>query len=154
MDRMEQGPLTGSYARDVRVIIYDGKMHPVDSNEISFRLAGRNAFAQAFKEANPKVLEPIYDVEVFVPSDIVGDVMSDINGRRGMVLGMETEKQFTRLKASGAFEGASAPIPRRSLRSPADVLPSRCSSTPIRLVPADVQEKLLAAYAPTQAEEE
>ena len=99
MDRMEQGPLTGSYARDVRVIVYDGKMHPVDSNEISFRLAGRNAFAEAFRNANPKVLEPIYDVEVLVPTEIMGDVMSDINGRRGMVLGMESEKQFTRLKA-------------------------------------------------------
>ncbi|MBO7316436.1 MAG: elongation factor G, partial [Paludibacteraceae bacterium] len=75
MDRMEQGPLTGSYARDVRVIVYDGKMHPVDSNEISFRLAGRNAFAQAFKEAGPKLLEPIYDVEILVPSDRMGDVM-------------------------------------------------------------------------------
>ena len=75
MDRMEQGPLTGSYARDVRVIVYDGKMHPVDSNEISFRLAGRNAFSQAFKEANPKLLEPVYDVEVVVPSDRLGDVM-------------------------------------------------------------------------------
>ena len=74
MSRMEQGPLTGSYARDVRVIVYDGKMHPVDSNEISFMLAGRNAFSEAFKNAGPKILEPIYDVEVFVPSDKMGDV--------------------------------------------------------------------------------
>ena len=78
MDRMEQGPLTGSYARDVRVCVYDGKMHPVDSNEISFRLAGRNAFSEAFKNAGPKILEPIYDVEVLVPSDKMGDVMSDL----------------------------------------------------------------------------
>ena len=83
MSRMEQGPLTGSYARDVRVIVYDGKMHPVDSNEISFMLAGRNAFSEAFKNAGPKILEPIYDVEVFVPSDKLGDVMSDMQGRRG-----------------------------------------------------------------------
>ena len=76
MARMEQGPLTGSYARDVRVIVYDGKMHPVDSNEISFMLAGRNAFSEAFKNAGPKILEPIYDVEVFVPSDKMGDVMA------------------------------------------------------------------------------
>ena len=153
MDRLEQGPLTGSYARDVRVIIYDGKMHPVDSNEISFRLAGRNAFAQAFKEANPKVLEPIYDVEVFVPSEIVGDVMSDINGRRGMVLGMETEKQFTRLKAQ---------VPLKELSSYSTTLSSltggRATFTmafnSYQLVPGDVQEKLLAAYAATQTEEE
>ena len=153
MDRLEQGPLTGSYARDVRVIIYDGKMHPVDSNEISFRLAGRNAFAQAFKEANPKVLEPIYDVEVFVPSEIVGDVMSDINGRRGMVLGMETEKQFTRLKAQ---------VPLKELSSYSTTLSSltggRATFTmafnSYQLVPGDVQEKLLAAYAATQTEED
>jgi len=68
MEKMEEGPLTGSYARDVRVIVYDGKMHPVDSNEISFKLAGRNAFSQAFRDAGPKLLEPIYDVEVQVPS--------------------------------------------------------------------------------------
>ena len=80
MSRMEQGPLTGSYARDVRVIVYDGKVHPVDSNEISFMLAGRHAFSEAFKNAGPKILEPIYDVEVFVPSDKLGDVMSDMQG--------------------------------------------------------------------------
>ena len=153
MDRMEQGPLTGSYARDVRVIIYDGKMHPVDSNEISFRLAGRNAFAQAFKEANPKVLEPVYDLEVFVPSEIMGDVMSDINGRRGMVMGMETEKSFTRLKAQ---------VPLKELASYSTTLSSltggRATFTmqfnSYQLVPADVQEKLLAAYAASQTEEE
>ena len=91
MSRMEQGPLTGSYARDVRVIVYDGKMHPVDSNELSFMLAGRNAFSIAFKEAGPKILEPIYDVEVFVPADKMGDVMSDLQGRRGMIVGMSSE---------------------------------------------------------------
>ena len=89
---MEQGPLTGSYARDVRVIVYDGKMHPVDSNEISFMLAGRNAFSEAFKNAGPKILEPIYDVEVFVPSDKMGDVMGDLQGRRAMIMGMSSEK--------------------------------------------------------------
>ena len=99
MDRMEQGPLTGSYARDVRVIVYDGKMHPVDSNEISFRLAGRNAFAQAFKEAGPKLLEPIYDVIVQAPSDRLGDVMSDLQGRRAIIMGMESDKGFEKLSA-------------------------------------------------------
>ena len=94
MDRMEQGPLTGSYARDVRVCVYDGKMHPVDSNEISFRLAGRNAFSEAFKNAGPKILEPIYDVEVLVPSDKMGDVMSDLQGRRAIIMGMSSEKGF------------------------------------------------------------
>lgn len=94
MSRMEQGPLTGSYARDVRVVVYDGKMHPVDSNELSFMLAGRNAFSAAFKEAGPKILEPIYDVEVFVPADKMGDVMSDLQGRRGMIVGMSSESGY------------------------------------------------------------
>jgi len=153
MDRMEQGPLTGSYARDVRVIIYDGKMHPVDSNEISFRLAGRNAFAEAFRNANPKVLEPIYDVEVFVPSDMMGDVMSDITGRRGMVLGMHTEKNFTRL---------SAQIPLAEMASYSTTLSSltggRATFTmkfkDYELVPGDVQDKLLKAYQESLKEEE
>lgn len=153
MDRIEQGPLTGSYARDVRVIIYDGKMHPVDSNEISFRLAGRNAFATAFREAAPKVLEPVYDVEVFVPSEIMGDVMSDINGRRGMVLGMETEKSFTRLKAL---------VPLKEMSNYSTTLSSltggRATFTmkfnSYQLVPADVQDKLVKEYAATQGEED
>ena len=99
MQRMEQGPLTGCYARDVRVIVYDGKMHPVDSNELSFMLAGRQAFAQAFREAAPKILEPIYDVEVFVPSDKLGDVMSDLQGRRAMIMGMTSENGYEKLTA-------------------------------------------------------
>ena len=99
MDRMEQGPLTGSYARDVRVCVYDGKMHPVDSNEISFRLAGRTAFSEAFKNAGPKILEPIYDVEVLVPSDKMGDVMSDLQGRRAIIMGMSSEKGFEKISA-------------------------------------------------------
>ncbi len=99
MEKMEVGPLTGSYARDIRVYVYDGKMHPVDSNDISFRLAGRNAFSIAFKNANPKILEPVYDVEIMVPSDRMGDVISDLQGRRGMVLGMSSEKRFEIIKA-------------------------------------------------------
>ena len=91
MERMEQGPLTGSYARDVRVIVYDGKMHPVDSNELSFMLAARHAFADAFKNAGPKILEPIYDLEVYVPADYMGDVMSDLQGRRALIMGMDSE---------------------------------------------------------------
>ncbi|MDO5650158.1 MAG: elongation factor G, partial [Gallicola sp.] len=99
MGRIEQGPLTGSYARDVRVIVYDGKMHPVDSNEISFMLAGRNAFSTAFKNAGPKILEPVYNVVVSVPGDYMGDVMSDLQGRRAMIMGMESEKGFEKIKA-------------------------------------------------------
>ena len=99
MERMERGPLTGSYARDVRVIVYDGKMHPVDSNELSFMLAARNAFAEAFKAAGPKILEPIYDLEVYVPADYMGDVMSDLQGRRALIMGMDSEAGYQKLQA-------------------------------------------------------
>src|SRR5574344_1171969 len=108
MARMEQGPLTGSYARDVRVIVYDGKMHPVDSNELSFMLAGRNAFSEAFKNAGPKILEPIYDVEVFVPSDYMGDVMSDLQGRRAMIIGSESESGYEKLIAKMPLKSLSS----------------------------------------------
>ncbi|MDR0815372.1 MAG: elongation factor G [Bacteroidales bacterium] len=99
MEKMEEGPLTGSYARDIRVTVYDGKMHPVDSNEISFRLAGRNAFREAFKNAGPKIMEPIYNVEVWVPADRMGDVMSDLQTRRSIVQGMTSEKGFEKITA-------------------------------------------------------
>ena len=145
MDRMEQGPLTGSYARDVRVCIYDGKMHPVDSNEISFRLAGRNAFSEAFKNANPKILEPVYDVEVLVPSDKMGDVMSDLQSRRALIMGMESDK---------GLEKISAKVPLKEMASYSTALSSitggRSSFTmkfaSYELVPGDVQDKLLKAY--------
>ncbi len=145
MDRMEQGPLTGSYARDVRVCIYDGKMHPVDSNEISFRLAGRNAFSEAFRNANPKVLEPVYDVDVMVPADVMGDVMSDLQGRRAIIMGMSSEN---------GFEKISAKVPLKEMSSYSTALSSitggRSSFTmkfaSYELVPGDVQEKLLKEY--------
>ena len=152
MDRMEQGPLTGSYARDVQVCIYDGKMHPVDSNEISFRLAGRHAFSEAFKNANPKVLEPIYDVEVLMPSDRMGDVMSDLQGRRAIIMGMTSEK---------GLEKISAKVPLKEMSSYSTSLSSitggRSSFTmkfaSYELVPGDVQEKLLKAYEESQDED-
>lgn len=152
MDRMEQGPLTGSYARDVRVMIYDGKMHPVDSNEISFRLAGRNAFSQAFREANPKILEPIYDVEVHVPDDYMGDVMSELQGRRAIIMGMDAENGIQILKAK---------VPLKEMASYSTALSSitggRSSFSMefagYELVPGDVQEKLLKAYAESQSED-
>lgn len=99
MEKMERGPLTGSYARDVRVIVYDGKMHPVDSNELSFMLAARNAFSEAFRNAAPKILEPIYDLEVYVPAELTGDVMSDLQGRRALIMGMDMENGYQKLQA-------------------------------------------------------
>ncbi len=152
MDRIEQGPLTGSYARDVRVCIYDGKMHPVDSNEISFRLAGRNAFSEAFRNANPKILEPIYDVEVFVPADVMGDVMSDLQGRRAIIMGMSSEN---------GFEKISAKVPLKEMSSYSTALSSitggRSSFSmkfaSYELCPSDVQEKLLKEYAEKHSDE-
>ena len=149
MDRMEQGPLTGSYARDVRICVYDGKMHPVDSNEISFRLAGRNAFSDAFKHATPKILEPIYDVEVLVPGDKLGDVMSDLQSRRAIIMGMSSENGFEKLLAK---------VPLKELSSYSTSLSSisggRASFgmkfASYELVPGDVQDKLLKAYEETQ----
>ena len=152
MDRMEQGPLTGSYARDVRVMIYDGKMHPVDSNEISFRLAARNAFSQAFKASNPKILEPIYDIEVLTPADTMGDVMSDLQGRRVIIMGMESEN---------GIEKISAKVPLKEMASYSTALSSitggRSSFTMkfagYELVPGEVQDKLLKEYEATHSEE-
>ncbi len=152
MDRMEQGPLTGSYARDVRVMIYDGKMHPVDSNEISFRLAGRNAFSQAFKGANPKILEPVYDVEVLTPGDTMGDVMSDLQGRRAIIMGMESDNGIEKLNAKVPLkEMASYSTSLSSITGGRSSFTMQFSS--YELVPGDVQEKLLKEYAETQEED-
>jgi len=145
MQRMEQGPLTGSYARDVRVIVYDGKMHPVDSNELSFMLAGRNAFSQAFREAGPKILEPIYDVEVFVPSDKMGDVMSDLQGRRAMITGMQSENGYEKLICKAPLsEMSSYSTALSSLTGGRASFIMKFAS--YELVPGDVQQKLVAAY--------
>ena len=149
MQRMEQGPLTGCYARDVRVIVYDGKMHPVDSNELSFMLAGRQAFAQAFRDAGPKILEPIYDVEVFVPSDKMGDVMGDLQGRRAMIMGMSSENGYEKIVAKA---------PQKEMLNYGTALSSitggRASFimkfASYELVPGDVQNKLIAEYEASQ----
>ncbi len=153
MSRMEQGPLTGSYARDVRVIVYDGKMHPVDSNEISFMLAGRNAFSEAFKAAAPKILEPIYDVEVFVPSDKLGDVMSDMQGRRGLILGMSSEKGYEKLAAKVPLnEMSNYSTSLSSLTGGRASFIMKFAS--YELVPAEVQTKLMKAFEEQQSKEE
>jgi elongation factor G len=152
MEKMEIGPLTGSYARDIRVYVYDGKMHPVDSNEISFRLAGRNAFSQAFKIAGPKILEPVYDVEIMVPSDRMGDVISDLQGRRGMVLGMASEKRFEVIKAK---------VPLAEMNKYSTALSSITGGRAMYTmkfaeyaqVPGDVQDQVIKAYSEEEEEE-
>ena len=99
MEVMEQGPITGSYARDIRVMVYDGKMHPVDSNDISFKIAGGHAFKEAFLNASPKLMEPINELDVSVPEELMGDVMTDLQSRRSMILGMDMVGNYQRIKA-------------------------------------------------------
>ena len=148
MEKMDEGPLTGSYARDIRVVVYDGKMHPVDSNEISFKLAARNAFKEAFRNAGPKIMEPIYNVEVLTPSEYMGSVMSDLQNRRAMIMGMDSDKGFDRLQAR---------VPLAELYRYSTTLSSLTSGAATytmkfdcyEQVPSDVQDKLLKAYTDT-----
>jgi elongation factor G len=152
MEKIEEGPLTGSYARDIRVYVYDGKMHPVDSNEISFKLAGRNAFSKAFKDAAPKILEPIYNLEVFVQSERMGDVMSDLQGRRALIMGMGSEK---------GFEKINAKVPLKEMHKYITALSSLTQGRGIfsiafdgyEKVPQEVQDELLTTYAAEQDED-
>ncbi len=145
MEKMEEGPLTGSRARDIRVVVYDGKMHPVDSNELSFKLAGRQAFKEAFRNAAPKIMEPIYLTDVIVPSDKMGDVMSDLQNRRAMIEGMTSDK---------GFEHLTARVPLAELFRYSTTLSSLTSGratytmkfASFEQVPADVQDKLLKSY--------
>ena len=152
-DKMTEGPLTGSYARDIRVYVYDGKMHPVDSNEISFILAARNAFKEAFRNAGPKIMEPIYNVEVMTPAEYQGACMSDLQNRRGILGDMGADKGFSILKAR---------VPLAELYRYSTTLSSLTSGAATftmefadyQPVPADVQTKLLAEYAAAEAADE
>lgn len=153
MEKLDQGPLTGSYARDIVVYIHDGKMHPVDSNEISFKLAGRHAFKEAFKNAGPKILEPIYNVEVLMPEEKMGDVMTDLQGRRAIIMGMEAEGNYQKIKAK---------VPMAEMNRYSTTLSSICSGRAMfsmtydsyAQVPGDVQEKLLKDYAEITEDED
>lgn len=152
MDKIEEGPLTGSYARDIKVYVYDGKMHPVDSKEIAFIIAGRNAFKEAFKLAGPKIMEPIYMVEVMVPSDCMGDVTSDLQNRRAIIEGMDSVKGFQILKAR---------VPLAEMNRYSTTLSSltsgRASFTmtfiEYQQVPGDIQDKLLKEYEAEEKDE-
>jgi elongation factor G len=153
MEKIEEGPLTGSYARDIVVNVYDGKMHPVDSNELAFKLAGRNAFKEAFKIAGPKILEPIYDVEVMVPAERMGDIMTDLQGRRAIIMGMDSE---------GTYQIIKAKVPLAELNRYSTALSSLTSGSgtyslafgEYAQVPPDVQTALLKAYEEQEKEEE
>ena len=153
MERMEQGPLTGSYARDVRVVVYDGKMHPVDSNELSFMLAARHAFSDAFKNAGPKILEPIYDLEVYVPADFMGDVMSDLQGRRALIMGMDSEAGYQKLQAKIPLkELANYSISLSSLTGGRASFTTKFAS--YELVPNEIQQELIKEHEAEMAEKD
>ena len=151
--KMEEGPLTGSYARDIRVYVYDGKMHPVDSKEIAFIIAGRNAFKEAFRNAGPKILEPIYNVDIITPNEYVGPCMSDLNTRRGMIMNQDMDGAFTILHAR---------VPLAELYRYSTTLSSLTGGSATfsmkfaeyQPVPADVQTKLLAEYAAQEEAED
>jgi len=153
MDKLENGPLTGSYARDIRVSIYDGKMHDVDSNEISFKIAGSKAFSEAFKNAGPKILEPIYNLEVTVPTESMGDVMSDLQGRRAIIQGMSSSK---------GFEIISAKVPLAEITKYATALSSisggratfEMEFDEYGPVPGDIQNDLIKTYEEEQGDED
>lgn len=153
MEKMEQGPLTGSYARDIVVNIFDGKMHPVDSNETAFKIAGRTAFREAFKNANPKIMEPIYDLAVTVPSDSTGSVMTDLQGRRAIVMGMDPEGKYTTLRAR---------VPLAEMNRYCTSLSSLTSGrgtykmtyAEYQQVPTDVQQALLKTYEEESKDED
>ncbi len=151
-DKMNEGPLTGSLARDIRVYVYDGKMHPVDSNEISFVLAARNAFKEAFRNAGPKIMEPIYNVEVMTPTEYMGACMSDLQNRRAIIEGMGTDKGFDTIKAR---------VPLAEMYKYSTTLSSLTSGSATftmefadyQPVPGDVQDKLLKAYLEQEKED-
>jgi elongation factor G len=146
MEKMEQGPLTGSPARDIRVLVHDGKMHPVDSNDISFRIAGLMAFKDAFTQADPQLMEPINELEVRVPEDMTGDVMTDLQGRRSIITGIEGTGQVQVIKAQVPV----AELDRYStkLKSLTQGRGShRERFLEYRPVPAELQQKLVHSHA-------
>jgi elongation factor G len=145
MEKMHRGPLTGSFVRDVRVSVYDGKMHPVDSNDMAFKTAGMMAFRDAFQQADPQLLEPIYALEVLAPDELTGNIMGDLQSRRAIVEGFDTEGHFTVIKAK---------VPHAEMHGYASSLRSitqgrarfRMRFDHYAPVSGDVQKKLTEAY--------
>ena len=139
------------HCRDVRVSVYDGKMHPVDSNDMAFKLAGMMAFRNAFREADPKILEPVYDLEIMVPADMMGDVMGDLQTRRGIVMGMDSDGHYQKIKAR---------VPLSELHDYSSTLRSFTQGrgkftrqfAEYAPVPFDLQQKLIEAHQEELAE--
>ncbi len=152
MEKMQEGPLTGSFVRDVRVCVYDGKMHPVDSNDISFKIAGLQAFRQAFQQADPQILEPVYHLEVLCPEEVTGGVISDLQTRRAVMEGMDTEGHFTKVIARvplAEMHGYSSNL-RSFTHGRAKFRMSFADYEPVSY---DVQRKLAEDYSKTEKEE-
>jgi elongation factor G len=150
LEVMENGPLTGSYARDVRVMIYDGKMHAVDSNDISFKIAAATAFKQAFINANPQLMEPVQELEVQVPEALMGDVMTDLQNRRSLILGIDSVGTYQRIKAKTPLSelyGYSTAL--RSLTQGRASFSSKFLE--FATVPRNVQDEVIAANQAVEA---
>jgi elongation factor G len=142
LEVMESGPLTNSYIRDIRVMVYDGKMHSVDSNDISFKIAGAHAFKEAFLNANPKLLEPTNELVVTVPEEMVGNVMTDLQSRRSIIQGIESNGHYQILKCiSPAAELYGYSTGLRSLTQGRATFSSSFSS--YKPVPQNIQNELI-----------
>jgi len=145
LEMMERGPLTGCYVRDIRVIIFDGKMHPVDSNDMAFKIAGRMAFKESFFKADPKIMEPLYELEVLVPEELMGDVMTDLQTRRSVIMGVDAKGHYQLIKCKTPL--AELDKYTTTLRS---ITQGRASFTSkfsaYALVPYDVQKRLIDEY--------
>jgi elongation factor G len=142
---MQEGPLVGSPCRDVRVCIYDGKMHPVDSNDMAFQTASSWAFRTAFRNAGPQILEPIYNLEVLCADDVMGEVMSDLQTRRAIISGIDSD---------GHYQKINARVPLSELDTYSSALRSitqgkakfHISFADYAAVPFDLQNKLMDAH--------
>jgi elongation factor G len=150
MEKMEQGPISGSRCRDIRVSVFDGSMHPVDSNEAAFKTAGLMAFKQAFLEAGPQLLEPMYDLDIYVPTEYMGDVMGDMSTRRGQIQGMDAEGSMQLVKARAPL--AELGKYYTSLKSLTQGRATfRMAFNSYAPVPYDIQQKIMKEQAATDA---
>ena len=146
MQKMEEGPLTGSYCQNIRVCIFDGKMHAVDSNDMAFMLASSAAFKTAFKDSGPQLLEPIYDLEILCSGSVMGDVMGDLQTRRATIQGMD---------AVGHYQKIMAKIPLAELYKYSSTLRSisqgrakfNLKKAGFQPVPYEIQENLIRAHS-------
>ena len=146
---MEEGPLTGSNCQDIRVSVFDGKMHAVDSSDMAFMIAAPYAFKDCFLKSGPKLLEPIYEVEILCPESVIGDVMGDLQTRRAIILGMDSEglyqKIITAVPLSEMYQYSST---LRALTQGRAKFKQTFKE--YAAVPTDLQQKLIKEYQESQ----